>query len=95
MQVALDILYFWLPVTLAIFAAGWLATLAVRVRTKRAMVAMIASSLIVVVLSGISVYALVATRFYEGWPTFLPYIFVACALVIVGACHVTLARRVV
>jgi polyferredoxin len=93
MQVLSDILYFWLPALVAIFALIWAMMLMRRPQTRWTLAARLVVIALVLYLSAWSLWALYGTRFLNWWPTYLPYIFVGLALTITAICHVVLRRR--
>jgi len=94
MQILSEFLYIWLPACLALVSLSWVGWLSRRVRHPWHVVVHVFVALIVVYLSGWSLWALYGIRFLNWWPTSLPYMFVAGALAVSGAWHATL-RRVV
>jgi fatty acid desaturase len=93
MRVIYDIIFFWLPAALAVMSPGWAAVLVSRARSRMSRIVLLVVFALVILLAGLSLWALIATFFFDSWPTFMPYLFVAVVLVLLGICDTIQGRR--
>jgi hypothetical protein len=95
MQVAADVIFFWLPMAAGVATVVWAVVLVRRADTRTARAASLLAAATIVCLSGWSLWALLGIRFANMWPIFLPYLLVSLACVGTFIFHLATRKTVV